>query len=456
MPAKPKLKDQGFIGLKTSMGLPEEEFIRDLRMPQCLKVYHEMASNDAVIGACLYLMETMIRKANWKVMPASEDTQAQEIAQFVESCMYDMNEQTWDDFICEVLSMLIYGFSFHEIVYKIRRGPEERDPKYRSKYSDGKIGWRAMPIRAQTTLKEWVFDEKGNVTEFVQDPSQVNIQGPIVNIPIEGNLLFRTKSVRGNPEGWSILRRAYRSWYFKKYIEELEGIGIERRLAGIPVLQPPEELELFDDTNEQMRDLLGWATSLVNDLRTDRNHGVVLPAKWTLSLLTGKEGGAIDTDSIIRRYDARIATSMLSDVVLLGGDRTGSFALAEMKESLFGSAVQTIINSICNVLNQVAVPQLLVLNGMSTELAPKITTEQIKAPSINEVALLLRSAKISVRDNLPLYNYLMNLINGPAASSIEEIQNSVDPVEGAGGDDGEEQFQDSVDNTLKQSDTVYN
>ena len=42
-------------------------------------------------------------------------------------------------------------------------------------------------------------------------------------------------SARGdNPEGRSILRNAYFSWYFEKKIAEIEGIGIARDLAGLP------------------------------------------------------------------------------------------------------------------------------------------------------------------------------------------------------------------------------
>jgi hypothetical protein len=133
--AKEKIpqKAVGFIGLKTSSGFIEEEFLRDLRWPQAGKVYQEMSSNDAVIGGCLYLIETLIKKANWRVKPASDDAGDIEAAQFVESCMFDMQDQTWSEFISDVLSMLAYGFSFHEIVYKVRRGPLEKDPKFKSK-----------------------------------------------------------------------------------------------------------------------------------------------------------------------------------------------------------------------------------------------------------------------------------------------------------------------------------
>ena len=40
----------------------------------------------------------------------------------------------------------------------------------RSKYSDGLIGWRKMPIRAQETMFKWVFDPSGEIRAMVQIP----------------------------------------------------------------------------------------------------------------------------------------------------------------------------------------------------------------------------------------------------------------------------------------------
>jgi hypothetical protein len=65
-------------------------------------------------------------------------------------------------------------------------------------------------------------------------------------------MLFRTKSRKGSPEGKSILRNAYRSWYFKRRIQEIEGIGIERDLAGFPTLTAPEGMNIWDDDDPDM------------------------------------------------------------------------------------------------------------------------------------------------------------------------------------------------------------
>ena len=73
----------------------------------------------------------------------------------------------------------------------------------------------------------------------------------LYTIPIDKALLFRTKSRKDNPEGRSILRNAYRSWYFKRRIQEVEGIGIERDLAGLPVMYAPADLDIWNPDDEQ-------------------------------------------------------------------------------------------------------------------------------------------------------------------------------------------------------------
>lgn len=447
-----KANPVGIVGLRESSGIVDEEFLYDLRWPQAGAVYQEMASNDAVVGASLYLIETLIRSVTWKAIPSGSAPQDKEAADFLTSCMNDM-EDSWDDFICNVLSMLTYGFSFHEILYKVRRGPLENRPTLHSKYTDGRIGWRSLPIRSQATLDSWVFDKKtGRAVAFRQDPSRVGAEGAQVDIPIQDNLLFRLNSTRGNPEGTSLLRRCYRSWYFKRYIEELEGIGIERSLAGVPVLQPDEATPLFDKNNPEMVELMAWAESLVNGLRQDANHGVILPYGWELKLLGPEGKNNLDTNQIINRHETRIAMTMLSDLILLGDSGSGSFALSETKQDLLTRSITAIINSICAVLNTQAVPKLFALNSWQLEEYPQITTDTLKPPTLNEVALLLRASGLDITSNLELYNMFMKLLNAPTATTEEEMAQTLSASNNSA---GASQIQDEADNKFKQSDMSY-
>lgn len=453
----------GIVGVRTASGIIAEEFLQNLQWPQAGKVYQEMASNDAVIGGCLYLIETVARKANWHVEAASTDAGDKEAADFVQSCMDDMSEQTWDDFICDVLSMVTYGFSFHEILYKVRRGPMETKPWLRSNYTDGKIGWQEMPVRSQATLAEWTYDEStSRITEFVQDPSLAGVNGKLTSIPIEGNLLFKTKASRGNPEGLSLLRRAYRSWYFKRYIEELEGIGIERNLAGIPVLQPPEDYPLFDKENDESVRMLTWANELVNKLRQDKQHGVVLPGGWELKLMSSEGSGKLDTtDTVIRRHETRMAMAMLSDLVLMGGDRTGSFALAETKQGLFTASIQAMLNGVCATLNTKAIPKLFAVNNWTLEKLPKIVADGLKDTNVKEVALILRSVNANFAKNEKLFGYVLDLIQAPQltteeyAAFIAALDAADKPAGGPDDPDLADGPQDTATNDNKLSDQSY-
>lgn len=363
--------------------------------------------------------------------------------------MHDM-DMSWANTICEILSMLTYGFSFHEEVYKVRKGPEERDPKYKSKYSDGRIGWRRLPVRAQTSLHEWEFDEAGDVTAFIQraEPSY-----ELHRIPMSKGLLFRTRISRDNPEGKSLLRNAYRPWFFKKHFEEIEGIGIERDLAGFPVLQAPDGLDLWNEDDPMMVALRSRAEELVASVRRDSEEGVLLPHGWSLSLLSSTSSRQIDIGATIERYDNRIAITMLSDIILIGGNKSGSFALADTKQSMLAASLQSQLQNIADVFNNKAVPDLFAYNYFPniTEF-PIIEPGQIQTPSLKELALVLRAMNVNIAGDIDLQNYLRHILGMPELD--EETFNNIYASQGV---DTEHEFNtdDTVDNVFEQSDLAY-
>jgi hypothetical protein len=116
------LVELGVTGLKRTAGYIDEEFLPALRGRKAVKVYREMSTNDSMVGALLFAIDKLIREVEWKVVPADQTPDNANAAEFLESCMNDMSH-SWDDFIGEVLSMLAYGWSWHEIVYKRRLGP---------------------------------------------------------------------------------------------------------------------------------------------------------------------------------------------------------------------------------------------------------------------------------------------------------------------------------------------
>lgn len=442
-------KQLGTSGLRRYGGYVYEEFLPELRWPRAGKIYQEMSDNDPVIGSVLYLAEMLIRGVDWTVEPASNSAEDIEAAKFLDSCMHDM-DTSWANTISEILSMLIYGFSFHEIVYKVRRGPDEKSPKYKSSYTDGRIGWRRLPIRAQTSLHEWTFNEEGDVVAFVQ---MAEPDFNVTSIPMSKGLLFRTRVSRDNPEGKSLLRNAYRPWFFKKHFEEIEGIGIERDLAGFPVLKAPENLDLWNDDDENMAALRATAEELVTSVRRDSEEGILLPAGWELSLLSSSSTRQINIGETIDRYDNRIAITMLSDIILIGNNKAGSFALADTKQSMLAAALQAQVQNIADVFNSKAVPDLFNYNSFSGITGyPKIKPGQIQTPSTKELALMLRAMNLNIAGDMKLQNYLRHILGMP-----ELDQETFDEVyrEQQAEALGAPEFDDSTENDFEQNDLNY-
>lgn len=444
------LRQLGTTGLRRTKNYVYEEFLPQLRWPEAGRIYQEMADNDAVIGSILYLAEMLIRGTDWDVVPASTAQADIEAANFLKSCMHDM-DMSWNNTICEILSMLTYGFSLHEIVYKVRRGPEEASSRYRSKYSDGRIGWRRLPIRAQNSICEWEFNDEGDVIAAIQQAEPLFKR---IRIPMSKALLFRTRVSKDNPEGRSMLRNAYRSYYFKHHLEEIEGIGIERDLAGFPVLTAPENLDLWNADDPQMVALKASAEALVTSIRRDSEEGVLLPHGWELTLLTSGSSRQIDIGQTIERYDNRIAITLLSDIVLIGSGRQGSYALADTKQSLLASALQAQLSNIADVFNAKAVPDLFSYNSFEglTGL-PKIVPGMLATPKLSEVALMLRAMGLNISKDMELQNYLRHILCMPQLDEATFNEAYRDQTQGT------QQSVDSLDDTneklFEQNDLVH-
>lgn len=421
----------GTTGLNRWGGVVSEEFLPQLLYPKAARVFKEMSDNDPTIGAILYMSKQLIKKAGWTVTPASDKPADVAAAKFLTECMDDMS-LSWDNTISEILSMFSYGFSFHETTYKIRKGPEQKRAKFRSKYTDGRIGWAGFPIRSQHTLYGWRFEDNGDVKAFIQ---QAPPTFKIVEIPLAKGLLFRTEVTRDNPEARSLLRNAYRPWYFKKRIEEIEGIGIERDLAGLPVITPPENIDIWDPNNADAVRIKAIAENLVRNVRRDRSEGVVKPYGWEFELMSTGGSRQFDTNAIINRYDHKIAITMLADIVMMGGDKVGSFALGEVKKSLLAASLESQIWSIADVFNKFAVPQLFSFNYFPgiTDL-PKIRPGEVEVPDIKELAFLLRSAGMRISKDLPLMNLIRRLISlDPLTKEeLDEWYAGPDPVNPGG------------------------
>lgn len=403
----PVFGEIGTSGLRQYGGFVLEEWLPKLRGRFGAWAYRELMDNSPIVSGIMFAIRQLSRQVTWYL---EDDIEMKGLPTgFVETCMHDMSH-TWPDFISEGLSHAGYGWALHETVYKHRMGPDpfpgpesldvdgrgipdtEEDAEYvvpSSKYSDGLIGWRRLPIRAQETLMRWDFAGYSSLRGM----EQVDWHGGQHTIPIGKALLFRTETTRQNPEGRSLLRGAWTSWFAVQNIQTIEAIGIERDLAGIPVLSPPDGVDLSTPAYKQ---LLEVAEDLVQGIRRDEDEGVVLPQSgWDLRLMSTAGSRQIDTDPVIRRYEQRMTVSLLADFLILGQDSIGSYAMVDVKSDLFGLALDALLDGMCEVVNRYGIPRLLTLNGMKPKVLPKVRHGSVGRVDLRTIGEFLSNLSIA-------------------------------------------------------------
>jgi len=430
LPQVDNFSELGATGLWRTGGFVIDDILPQLRGRQALTAYRDMAENDPIIGAILFAIERVILQVDWRVDPYHDPTGETPLendllsAIFVQECMDDMSH-SWHELMIAICSFLTYGWSYFEIVYKQRKGPDQKDPSMRSKHSDNGVGWRKIVMRSQDSLWQWQFDESGGIKAMIQrDPTT----GRLNVIPIEKSLLFRTTSARGNPEGRSILRNSFKSWYYKRRIEEFEAVGVERDLAGLPVGYVPAEWMSANATPAE-RASYNAMEQIVRGVKRNQTEGIILPmlfdenGKQLVDFKLLNSGGArqFNTDQIITRYNNQIAMTCLADFIMLGHESVGSFALGASKVDLFMAAVESWIRLIAEVFNSHAIPRLMALNGYDTSRCPTLTYGQVNAVDLNELGGFLSnltSAQLLTPDN-NLEVYLRELAGMPPFQTEE-------------------------------------
>lgn len=400
---EPDLVEIGGTGLQHNAGQINEEIIKQLEWPKCIKVYKEMSETDALIKGALFAIQQFIKSAKWTVeeydgpdKPADAEYQRR----FIEECFEDL-DKPWEEVLTDILSFLTYGFSIHEMVFKKRGGLKTKDKRFRSKYNDGLWAFRKFPIRSQDTIEDWDIARQGELKAVRQVDTWNGID---VWIPESKFLLFRTTAYKDNPMGESLLKAAYISYANRRNLAVYEGIGAERSLAGLPIARIPAEYMSKDATPSQ-RALYDQMKTTVANIKANSQAGVVLPSnlygsddagngkeKFSFELLSSNTNGNTDIGPIIERYDVRILQSLCADWLKIGTQSVGSYSLASSKMAAFTTAITSYLDTIANQINQKAIPTLFEANGWDSSKTPKLVHDGVENVDMEAVGKFLADA----------------------------------------------------------------
>ena len=355
-------------GIDTESGSSRGGLSRDVvpalaNRAQAFLTYDEMANGDAAVDVSLRAAKTPVLGASYFVEPFDQSEEAQVIAEFVHFNLLQGSNSPFLNVLEDILRMYEYGFSVLEKVYEEREWAPKKTGANRKKYTM----LRKLSARPTPTIKEIEYDNNGGPVGLTQSAVQSDGKPLDKKIEIEKLIIFTHNRKGGNLEGKSILRTAYRPWYFKNNLYNIDGIQKERHGMGFPVIELPPGYKPTDKTA---------AIELVRNIRTNEHGGAVLPPGWILKFLE-LPGQPVDVMRSIEHHNGTIMLNTMTQFLLLGLEGTGGGrATSGSHQDMFNKSLRYSANQICEAINLYCVPYLVGYNFKSVKF-PKLRARNI-------------------------------------------------------------------------------
>jgi len=405
MPNKPKeenkkesargmLPEIGGTGTTNFQGnIDTGEYVSVLKGAQLYTTVDKMRWSDATVKAALLMCELPLRSAEWDIEPASEDAQDQEVAAFVEDCLFNRMQTCWDDTLRQILLMHPYGCMAFEVVYGM--------------LDKGKIGWKKWAPRLPKTIQLWNTDDSGELRSITQQ-AYVKRGGlktfATIEIPVEKLLVFTFQKEGDNYFGTSILRQAYKHWFFRDKYYKIDAVAQERLGIGIPVITLPDGFSAKDKTD---------AETMGENLRGHEKAYLVKKTGWVVEMLDMKNGGLRDPMPMLEHHTREILKSVLAQFLDLGSSSKGSFALSADQSRIFMNALEASAKIVEDVVNKEI--ERLVDYNFNVKQYPKLTHGDIGSPDatiLSTAISQLIGAKIITPDD-EIESYMRKIMKLP-------------------------------------------
>lgn len=414
----------GSLGISIDYLAISRDAIKDLAFPYSISTFEEM-SRSAVIAATLSAVNTIASKVDYFVEPYDESATHKDRAKFLEECLFKDMEVPFNHVVRDALTMTKYGFSILEKVYRFRRRNKG------SLYNDGRIGIKYLPIRAQRSIRRFIYDDDNRMLQKVEQVAvgvkKVRMTTNPIYMDRDRILLFRVNPTGLSPYGNSPLADAYKSWRVLEKLQDIETTSANRNLNGIPYLKAPSEvLEEDPDDPEsvtRVRKIRSGMSAIssgeqsyitVASDRYDANEGGA--AQYEFSLVSGSSSHLSALSGIITRYNNETFQTMCADVLTLdNGQGGGSTSLTSNKQTMLESFVQARVQEFLETLNKDLIPDLWRKNGWDDTKCPVIKHGRIEKISLEVLAKAIQ--QLMATNSIPItvenINFIMETFGFP-------------------------------------------
>jgi hypothetical protein len=364
--AKPKTKELlleiGGSGTNKYSGYISEDYNPELTFPNSIQKFDIMRKGDGTASAVLKASKAPILGAKWSVLPASEEKKDIEIADFVEYVFFE--KLVWADFLNNALLFFDFGFSLSEKIFEIE---------------NGKIIYKKLAPRLPKSVQKW---QMSNGEAGIMQYADNGTGWKIIDIP-QWKIFHLANDQEGdNYEGVSLLRGAYKHWYFKENFYKIQAIGAERSGTGIPKATFPESKT---PTDEEMQETI---TTLQN-LRGNEDAYIVETGGIEFSFATVGGNSTFDFEPGILHHDRQIEKSVLVQFLSIGVTKGGN-AQNEGQQSLAYLSAQAVAEYISDKVNRELVKEIVDLNFPNVQWYPKITVGEIGPDKLGDLSVILQ------------------------------------------------------------------
>ena len=261
--------------------------------------------------------------------------------------------------------MLDYGFYAFEKVFTVQEWRPLNSSRGRSRQM---VTWSKFAPRHPMTVEEFVYDSSGDWTALNHRRVDGSTgQYTSVPIPKKKLILFTLDKEGEDPTGLSVLRSAYKHWYYKENFYKIDAIQKERHGIGIPVVKLPMG---FSNDDKRLANEMG------ENLRTNEKAHVTLPPGWALEMLA-MNTNLVDALKSAEHHDLMIARNVLGQFMNLGSTTSGSRALGGQQQEIFIKSLSYVADLVRGELNQNVIPELVRFNWANVQRYPELKVRRI-------------------------------------------------------------------------------
>lgn len=319
-----------------------DEYLSELKGKKFLKVIDQMKRSDAQVRSGLMLVKSPVLSAQWYVQPASDSEEDIEVAEFVDWCLHNMH-RTFLRIVADALRCLDYDHYVFEKVFETA----EWTPSRKGAHTRIVHKWADWSPRPPVTLEDVEYDDNGHPTGWWHVPGGRRADRKLLNW--RKLLVFTWDGEADNPRGMSILRSAYRHWFYKHNLYKVDAIQKERHGIGIP------RVKLSQGFKKEDKNI---ANEIGRNLRTNEKAHVTELPNFVVDFIEMK-GQPVDALESADHHNYEIAKNVLVQFL---NSRQGSNAKDESHIDLFVKALKFLGDYIRGVINQDAIPQLVDYN----------------------------------------------------------------------------------------------